>query len=219
MNQSPGEPTRFSTIHDAPVEMLPPERVLLYALVFGIRPDRCLEIGTLYGGSAAITVAALDDAGGDGRLVCVDPEPRIADDTWAGVSHRATLITGRSPEALSEARHAAGGPFDFAVIDGDHSTEGLVRDVEGVIDVLAPGAHMLLHDANFYEVSDGVDDLLRRLGDQLIDCGMLSRASVAQEDASQPRPVFWGGFRMLRFVPSTNSAGWRSVVHRLRGRN
>lgn len=66
------QPTGFGTILDAPVHMLPPERVLLYSTVFGVRPERCLEIGTLHGGSAVITVAALDDIG-SGKLVCVDP--------------------------------------------------------------------------------------------------------------------------------------------------
>lgn len=200
MSDAVGQPTRFETIHDAPVEMLPPERVLLYSLVFGLRPKRCLEIGTLYGGSARITVAALDDAECDGRLVCVDPEPRLSQETVSAVSHRATVITGHSPEALAEAQREAGGPFDFAMIDGDHSTDGVVRDVKGTMTVLAPGAYMLLHDANFYEVADGVEGLLNQNRD-LVDCGLLSRASVPQPDAGRPRPVFWGGFRLLRYMP------------------
>jgi predicted O-methyltransferase YrrM len=196
------EPTRFGTIHDAPVHMLPPERVLLYALVFGLRPARCLEIGTLYGGSAMITVAALDDVG-HGSLVCVDPNPQVTPEAWSGVAHRATLLQGSSPDILAEARRAAGGPFDLALIDGDHSHAGVVRDVMGVMDVLADGGHMLMHDAHYVEVRDGVDEVLHERATELIDCGMLSSASTPD---AHSETVEWGGIRVLRLVASRNAA-------------
>jgi predicted O-methyltransferase YrrM len=188
------EPTRFGTIHDAPVHMLPPERVLLYSMIFGVRPTRCLEIGTLHGGSAMITVAALDDLG-DGRLVCIDPEPQVTPEVWAGLEHRATLLQGTSPEILPEAQELAGGPFEIALIDGDHSHAGVVRDVVGVMDVLVDGGYMLMHDAHYDEVRDGIDEVLRENPGTVVDCGMLSSASTPDADAET---VEWGGIRVLR---------------------
>ena len=41
---------------DADAELLGVERVLLYSLVFGLRPQRVLEIGTFKGGSADVMV-------------------------------------------------------------------------------------------------------------------------------------------------------------------
>ncbi len=211
------EPTRFGTIHDAPVHMLPSERVLLYSMAFGLRPERCLEIGTLHGGSAMITVAALDDIG-RGRLVCVDPEPQVSPEVWAGIEHRATLLQGTSPEILPEAQQTAGGPFELALIDGDHSHDGVVRDVVAVMDVLADGGHMLMHDAHYAEVREGIDEVLRTHPGALVDCGMLSSASTP--DASS-ETVEWGGIRVLRKVSHspaptqaeiaaiTSSASWR----------
>ncbi|HEY2480212.1 MAG TPA: class I SAM-dependent methyltransferase [Solirubrobacterales bacterium] len=190
------EPTRFGMIHDAPVHMLPSERVLLYSMVFGVRPERCLEIGTLYGGSAMITVAALDDIG-SGRLVCIDPEPRVTPEVWAGVEHRATLLQGTSPEILPEAERTAGGKFEMALIDGDHSHAGVVRDVVGVMEVLADGGYMLMHDAHYGEVQEGIDEVLREHSGTLVDCGMLSSASTPDASAET---VEWGGIRVLRMV-------------------
>jgi predicted O-methyltransferase YrrM len=189
------EPTRFGTIHDAPVHMLPSERVLLYSTVFGVRPERCLEIGTLHGGSAMITVAALDDIGGDGRLICVDPEPRVTPETWAAVEHRATLLKGFSPAILPQAEMEAGGKFELALIDGDHSHAGVIRDVIGVMEVLADGGYMLMHDAHYGEVREGIDELLQQRPDTLVDLGMLSSASTPDAHAET---VEWGGIRVLR---------------------
>lgn len=189
------EPTRFGTIHDAPVHMLPSERVLLYSTIFGVRPERCLEIGTLYGGSAMITVAALDDIGGDGRLICVDPEPRVAPEIWGTIGHRATLLKGFSPAILPQAEQEAGGKFDVALIDGDHSHAGVIRDVVGVMEVLAHGGYMLMHDAHYDEVREGIDELLQQHPDRLVDLGMLSSASTPDANAET---VEWGGIRVLR---------------------
>jgi predicted O-methyltransferase YrrM len=190
------EPSRFGTIHDAPVHMLPPERVLLYSMVFGTRPERCLEIGTLHGGSAMITVAALDDIG-RGKLVCIDPEPQVTPETWAGVEHRATLLKGFSPQILAEAEKTAGGKFEVALIDGDHSHAGVIRDVVGVMDVLAEGGYMLMHDAHYDEVRAGIDELLSANPDRLVDCGMLSSPSTPDADSDT---VEWGGIRVLRMA-------------------
>jgi predicted O-methyltransferase YrrM len=206
------EPSRFGTIHDAPVHMLPSERVLLYSMVFGVRPQRCLEIGTLHGGSAMITVAALDDVG-SGSLVCVDPEPQVAPEVWAGIEHRATLLRGTSPEILPEAQRTAGGPFELALIDGDHSHAGVVRDVVAVMGVLADGGHMLMHDAHYGEVRDGIDEVLRTHPGSLVDCGMLSSASTPDANADT---VEWGGMRVLRMIAgsSTRETGEAEAARR-----
>ena len=119
----------------APVWMTRAERLLLYTLIFTLRPNRYLEIGTFQGGSALVAAAAMDALESPGRMVCVDPEPKIDPKNWERLQHRATLLTGFSPQILPQAQEAAGGPFDFALIDGDHTYEGLVRDAKGVFTV------------------------------------------------------------------------------------
>lgn len=195
-------PYRFTHVFDAPVHMLPGERTALYATVFASRPQRCLEIGTLHGGSAVITVAALDDIGQEARLACVDPNPRVEPHTLERIKHRATLVEGFSPDALKDATELLGGRFDFAMIDGDHSLEGVIRDLEGVLPHLEPGAYLLMHDAHYYEVADGIAQVCERHAG-LIDCGLLSRESTPDlGGAVDPtgKPVVWGGMQLLRWV-------------------
>jgi predicted O-methyltransferase YrrM len=190
-------PDRFGVIYTTPAHMTAAERVTLYSLVFGLRPQRCLEIGTFHGGSSLVIVAALDDLGA-GELVCVDPSPAVAPEDRARMAHRAHLIERASPAALGEAMAVAGGHFDFALIDGDHERTSVVRDIEGVLDVLAPNAHVLLHDAHYLGVSDAIEEMMRRHPDRLVDCGMLSTEQVKEDRSVDGRPVTWGGLRLLR---------------------
>jgi predicted O-methyltransferase YrrM len=189
-------PQRFHAVFSAPVLMTMHERVLLYGLVAGLQPERILEIGTFRGGSTLIMCAALDDLD-RGRIVCVDPEPRVADDDWDAVSHRASLVAAPSPDALGRAAELAGGGFDFAFIDGDHTRDGVVRDIEATLPTLSAEAHLLFHDANFPHVRDGIDHCVGAAGGRLADAGLLS---VERSPDPETGEMVWGGLRLLRYV-------------------
>lgn len=173
-----------------------PERVLLYGIVVGLQPRRVLEIGTHKGGSAMVIVAALDDLGA-GKLICVDPQDSVAPEDWKTLAHRATKITGSSPEALSAAAEAAGGLFDFVLIDGDHLAPGVARDIDGTMSVLAPGGYMLFHDAYYTGVAEAIEAGLWRHRN-LIDCGMLSTQPTVDNTHTN---ILWGGLRLMRSRP------------------
>lgn len=174
--------------------MVMPERVLLYAVVAGLAPERVLEIGTFRGGSALIIAAALDDVGG-GQMWCIDPDPRVEEADWRRIEHRATMIAEPSPEALTKAREAAGGAFEFALIDGDHSLDGVRRDIAATLPVLADEAWILFHDSWYHEVKDAIDEAIAAAPTQLHDGGLLSAHSSVDEQG-----VRWGGMRLLRFT-------------------
>ena len=169
------------------------ERVLLHGLTVGLAPQNVLEIGTFQGGSTLVMCAALDDLG-SGRIVCVDPDPRLADETWGAIRHRVAVVARASPEAVTDAREIAGAPFDFALIDGDHSRAGVERDIDATVAVLADDAHVIFHDAHYHEVRDGIDAALNRHAGQFEDAGMVSRGDTVDEHG-----VRWGGLRLLRF--------------------
>lgn len=192
------QPERFSIIHTAPALMTCSERVVLYSLVFGLRPQRCLEIGTKMGGSALVIGAALDDIGA-GQLVCLDSEPQVKPEHWQQLAHRAKLITGMSPQDLPRTVEAAGGLFDFALIDADHELPGVIKDIEGVLPLLSSSAYILLHDAHYYGVADAIDRMLKKYSDRLTDCGMLSAEQTPEGRTVKGRPVIWGGLRLLRY--------------------
>lgn len=186
-------PNRFYAVHAAPAWMPSYERVLLYGLTVGLAPQRILEIGTFQGGSTLIMCAALDDLGA-GQIVCVDPNPRLADDTWKAIRHRTTIVDQGSPEGVVAARERSVSPFDFALIDGDHSRAGCDADIEATIPHLADEAHVLFHDAHYAEVRESIDAALQRYPDMFEDAGLISRGSTVDENG-----VRWGGLRLLRF--------------------
>jgi predicted O-methyltransferase YrrM len=189
---------RFHVVHSAPAWLSMPERVLLYGLVAGLQPTRTLEIGTFQGGSTLIICAALDDLG-SGSIVCVDPNPRVAPETWDAVRHRATMVPEGSPGALARAAEIAGGGFDLAFIDGDHSKAGVERDIEATLPTLSDEAHVVFHDANYAEIRDAIDEAVARHRTELSDAGMISVDASPDLPAADGSEVVWGGIRLLRF--------------------
>lgn len=197
-----GSPRSLPAVVQTPAaQMLMPEKVLLYGLVFALKPRCCLEIGTFRGGSAAVICAAMDDNGW-GQLVCVDPEPQLEPEIGRQIAHRATVIAGASPQVLPRARRAVPEPFTFALIDGDHSKQGVLRDIEGTLEQLADEAHLLFHDSHYFEVAEAIDEALVRHAGMLLDCGTLSttcKPESAEGSGVEDRQVVWGGLRLLRF--------------------
>jgi glycosyltransferase involved in cell wall biosynthesis/predicted O-methyltransferase YrrM len=191
-------PSRFDVIYAAPALMSLSERVILYSIIFGLRPRRCLEIGTNKAGSSLIIGAALDDIGA-GHLVCVDFNPQIASEHWQQLVHHATLLKGTSPDILSQALDAAGGKFDFALIDGDHELPSVIRDIEGVLPLLEDEAYLMFHDAHYYQVGQGIDQMILKYKDRLIDCGIISVEQTPENRVENGYPVIWGGLRMVRY--------------------
>lgn len=191
-------PSRFQIVFDDTALMTMSERTVLYGLVFGLRPQRTVEIGTHKGGSARIIHAALSDIGA-GTLVCIDPVPVIAPEHWEELKDRTTLLAGPSPDLLPQARELAGGPFDLALIDGDHEAPGLIRDIEGTLEVLADHAYLIFHDAHYMGVADGIDQMLDKHRDSLSDCGFVSVEETHEDRVVNGRKVVWGGLRLLRY--------------------
>jgi predicted O-methyltransferase YrrM len=180
----------LEAIVDAPTEMTFEERLFLFALVRGTRPERVLEIGTSQGGSAAIIAAALE-ANGTGLVVGIDPFPRIElpDDVFHGRFH---LITGESPDAVEKAAETAGGPFDLVLIDGMHIYSQAAADIAGSLPFMADHGYLLFHDSFHYGVSEAIREAVDADAG-LHDCGYV---------CSQARTVGYhlthGGFRLVR---------------------
>ncbi len=68
----------------------------------------------------------------------------------AGLADRVVLHAGDSGTELLAARgelkRAEGGGVDFALLDGDHSVEGVTRDLWALEPVLNTGGYIVLHD-------------------------------------------------------------------------
>jgi len=189
--------TTLDVIHWTPAWMTPAERLLLYTLVFSLRPKRYLEIGTLNGGSALIVSAAMDAVHTDGRLVCVDPKPQIDPDHWKQLERRATLLKGFSPDILPRAYETVGGLFDFVFIDGDHSYTGVKRDASGVLPFVTEGAYLLFHDSFSPDVARAINSFVAQHRAQVSDFGTLTREFTTSSQ-HQESPSRWGGLRLVQ---------------------
>lgn len=188
--------TTLDVIRWAPAWMTRGERLLLFALIFALRPLRYLEIGTFQGGSALIVASAMDASGSQGKIVCVDPRPQISPENWKRIEHRAILLQGYSPGILAQAAQVVGGTFDFVLIDGDHTAVGVSRDAYGVLPFLLRGGYLLFHDAYFSEIAYTLNEFTMRNADQVIDLGYLSREVTTQTSSSGT--IHWGGLRLMR---------------------
>lgn len=190
-------PAQIDVLNWTPAWMVMSERLMLYALVYGVRPECYLEIGTFKGGSALIVSAAMDAYGGQGRLFCIDPQPQISPEHWQQLAHRTTVVKGGSPIALAQAYQTAGRRFDFALIDGDHSYQGALRDATAVLDYVEDGAYLVFHDSYFGEVATALRDFVEQQRHRIVDFGSLTREVTYQPDP-QGSPVRWGGLRVMQ---------------------
>lgn len=197
-------PGRFAGAVPTELAFLAPrEQVLLYSLVFAAAPERCLEVGVMYGGGSRIIHAALSDLG-RGRLVGLDMAPQLRID-WTTIADRATLLIGKTPGAFAEARRLAGGDFDFVFLDGDHTRAGVRRDLDGLMEVTSPGCTILAHDWYFWEVAQAFEKAVAD-GLPLRDSGITSttpNVSTKEIEGKDPRtggPIRWGGMRVFQRV-------------------
>jgi predicted O-methyltransferase YrrM len=208
------------------------ESLLLYTLVRSLRPRRVLEIGTLYGASAGIIVRAMDEVASakdkdpaeieavEGRLICVDPEPKIKIN-WDRIAHRATLLRGFSPAAVPKAYELAGGKFDLCLIDGGHGFQQVVADAMGCLPYVEPESYLLFHDAYYPEVRTGIDNVFTRVTG-LVDCGIICRwKGIDFTGEYGPKGAPWCGFRLVRVASKIKRRHfrlWGRVVRTLNNR-
>lgn len=185
----------FNSVYTSPAEMRMPERVALYSLIFGMQPKNCLEIGTFRGGSSAIICGAMNDTG-FGQLTCIDPMPKIEPELWSQLSNRCRLFEGPSPDILSEVAKQISDPFDFALIDANHTYDAVRRDIVGVLPYLTDQAYILFHDANYPDVKRAIDESVSAFV-ELTDCGLVSIEPTVLYESGQT--ITWAGLRLLKF--------------------
>lgn len=186
------KPLRGEIVFHAPAHLAMRERLYLYATVFALAPQRCLEVGAAEGGSSKLIHAALSDLD-HGHLVSLDPSPQLAF-KWDEIADRATLVIGMSPADLGRVMQLAGGPFDFVFLDANHSREAVRADLRGLVDVVAPGCPILCHDAYHVGVIDGINDVLSQ-GLPLRDCGIVG--TCRDDGIEKGKPASYGGMRRL----------------------
>ena len=184
-------PERVGCTYHQPSDMCPTDRLMLYAIVRGLRPKLALEIGSRWGGSARIITNAMED-NGIGLLFGLDPEVENFRVPQRELHGRCILVRGYSPQDVPEVvKRLDGRLLDFVFIDAMHIHDAVRADFMGVLPYLGDGAHVLLHDT-FHQ---GVDQAIREVLDDnpyLVDCGFITR------NAEVGFPVSYQGLRLVR---------------------
>ena len=183
---------RLGVIYSNPSDMCIPDRIMLYALIRGLRPDRVLEIGVRWGGGARIIAAALEDSGGPGRAVGIDPAPEAFRVNPRDLFGRYELLRGYSPGPIPDAVAKIGGPLDLVIIDAMHTHDHVLADFEGALPHVAIGGHILLHDTFHIGIDLAAREVLAK-HQACVDCGFLTRFPEITD-----APVAYQGLRLIR---------------------
>jgi hypothetical protein len=130
-------------LSDARWQMLPGERFALEAVLAQLKPKVAIETGIAEGGSLRRLAVHSDHVHAFDLL---EQAARFGDEL-----DNVTVHVGDSGETLPAALAAlaeAGQHVDFAFVDGDHSYEGVIRDVQAILDSDAcQRTVMLFHDS------------------------------------------------------------------------
>jgi hypothetical protein len=174
------------------------ERIVLEGLLDQIKPALAIEIGTAAGGSLrtiahhASEVHSFDLAPVDGPLV-------------PGVQH-----VGDSKDTLPAYLDSDDTPIDFALVDGDHSADGVMTDLSNLVNSpRCADTVILAHDSANGEVRRGIESgLIGVLA--YVDLDFLPGYTFL-------RGVFagqtWGGFSLIVMgaKPTQPLARWSQI--------
>ncbi len=120
------------------------EQMALQQILGSIRPQHAVEVGTYKGGSLQVLSALC------GHVDSIDIDPSVPE-VLGGLFSNVTFHTGNSAELLPAVLRDAASTTQhviFVLIDGDHSSEGVRRDINALLSV-PPNSEMvvLMHDA------------------------------------------------------------------------
>jgi hypothetical protein len=120
------------------------EQMAIHHMLSELRPQRAVEVGTYKGGSLQVLAHFCK------HVESIDIDPSVSAVLGPRFSN-VTFRTGNSSELLPSALRSASEssePVGFVLIDGDHSTEGVRRDINALLSV-PPSCDMvmLMHDA------------------------------------------------------------------------
>ncbi len=139
---------------DARAQMSFGERAALEGVLGQLQPALALEIGTAEGGTLARIAAHSDE------VHSID----VTQEAFAGGPPANVLLhTGPSAEVLPRLLMSfadAGRTLDFALVDGDHSFEGVGRDLRHLLrSPVTRRSAILVHDTMNPEIRAGIEDV------------------------------------------------------------
>ena len=109
--------------------MSPAEQAALVFLLEHLRPKVAIEIGTRFGGSLQVLAQFCDRV----YSLDVDPEvPQRLEGKYSNVEYLIGLSDQTLPPLIDRLQRV-GAELSFALVDGDHSTEGVRKDIDNLL--------------------------------------------------------------------------------------
>ena len=128
--------------------------LLLHKLIRELQPERCLELGTCVGISAAYQAAALESNQRGNLVTCDASRDRmaVAERTVAdlGLIDRVSYRLGRFQETLGPVTDEIG-PIDYAFVDGHHDGAATLDYFERIVPALASHGVVVFDDIRWSE--------------------------------------------------------------------
>jgi hypothetical protein len=185
------------------------ERSALEGLLCQLKPALAIEIGTAEGGSLERIAAHSDEVH---SFDLVEPQLPVAElehvHIHSGDSHH--LLPAKLAELAEEGRNV-----DFVLVDGDHSSGGVQKDLEDLLDSPAIGNTVIvIHDINNPIVRAGVDAVrygtYPKVAQVELDC-------VPGYVFAMPalRHELWGGLGLIRVDAQRDSYDGLSPMQQL----
>jgi hypothetical protein len=172
------------------------ERAALSMLVQLVKPRVVIEIGTRFGGSAFLFSQFAE------RVICIDVDNAVRA-RCAGVPNIEVVIGSsrqKVPEVLAALRRD-GADFDLALIDGDHTADGVRADIEAFIATRPTRpAWLILHDTFNPTVRAGIKAVdwdkpwVAQVEIDFVPGNLMSDAHVSQQ--------MWGGIGVVELSPA-----------------
>jgi len=173
------------------------ERLALMALLAKHRPSCSVEVGRYHGGSLSV----LAEYSTSVISVAIDPDVphRLKGDL------KVSFVTGESATVLPllfAEMDRKGLSTDFILLDGDHSTEGVKRDIEAILKyVPRTPLFVMLHDSFNPDCRRGIveSDWAGSPYCHWVDLDFVPGCLVADEGPVSGQ--LWGGLAMAYFLP------------------
>jgi cephalosporin hydroxylase len=163
-------------------------------IVYEVKPEVIIEIGS-YSGGSTLYFAHLLDLVGNGVVVSID-----LDRSRFNIEHdRIRTVTGESSSAdvVREVRKISDGKTCLVVHDGDHRRDQVLEDLDTYCSFVTPGSYLI--------VEDGIIDLFRpRDGIGQFESGPLA----AIDEFLLRHPEFTVDSRRERYVITYNPRGY-----------
>lgn len=174
---------------------------------------KCLEIGTLFGGSCLQMLGALRNESRQGRVTCIDPfdgyysnpddlsKVPVTTDTlirnlhafgFNESSHVKLRVTkSQDPSAVQGLKEK---DFPVVMIDGDHSYEGVRSDWNAYNRYVADGGYLLFDDygdSGWPDLTRAIDDICRSLSSGWSICGSLGTTLLLRRATKPGEPSLY----------------------------